>query len=156
MLINEKDKSNLQPNESERERQVFDPRSTLGGTETVLIVEDDAPVRALMKEMLRQYGYAVIEACNGEDAIMQCEKDREKVQLLILDFILPKTTGKDVYDEIRKHRPEIKVIFASSYTEDFLQQKGIAGENIYFVSKPILPMELLHRMRDALGSGAQP
>jgi two-component system cell cycle sensor histidine kinase/response regulator CckA len=128
----------------------FDPHPTFGGAETVLVAEDDAPVRALMKEVLTQYGYMVIEACNGEDAIIQFKKNREKVQLLILDFILPKINGKEVYDEIRKLDPKIKAVFASGYTADFLQQKGIAGENINFVSKPILPADLLNKMRETL------
>jgi CheY-like chemotaxis protein len=121
-----------------------------GGTETVLIAEDDAPVRTLIKEVLRQYGYTVIEAIDGEDAISRFTANQDRVHLLILDFLLPKINGKEVFEAIRRHRPDVKVIFASGYTADFLQQKGIIGENVEFIPKPILPSELLKKMRETL------
>ncbi len=138
-----------------QKNETDDPLPISGGTETILIAEDDAPVRTLMREVVKHYGYTVIEACDGEDAIKTFKANQDRIQLLILDFILPKINGKEVYDEIRRHRPEVKAIFASGYTADFLQQKGIVGENINFVSKPILPKDLLKKMRETLDKDNQ-
>ncbi len=83
-----------------QETESADSLPVCGGTETILIAEDDAPVRTLMKEVLGQYGYTVIEAVDGEDAVSRFTENRDRIQLLILDFILPKINGKEVYDEI--------------------------------------------------------
>jgi two-component system cell cycle sensor histidine kinase/response regulator CckA len=126
-----------------------------GGTETVLVAEDDAPVRALVKEVLGQFGYTVLEAVDGEDAIAVFMKNRDRVQLLILDVIMPKKNGKEVFEEIRKERPDVKVVFSSGYTADILHKKGIPDEEFNFISKPVSPAELLRKVRAALDKGVE-
>ena len=121
-----------------------------GGTEAVLIAEDDVAVRKLLKEMLEPYGYTVILAVDGEHAISAFMKHRDKIRLLILDVIMPKKNGKEVYEEIRKKRPDVKVIFTSGYTADILLKKEIHEKHLNFVSKPIVPNELLRRVREVL------
>jgi PAS domain S-box-containing protein len=120
------------------------------GTETVLIAEDDAQVRALIKELLGSFGYTVLEAKDGEDAIRVFHENREGIQLLILDVIMPKKNGKDVYDEIRKVRPDTKVIFTSGYDNNVIHKKGVLEERLDFISKPILPDKLLRKVREVL------
>jgi PAS domain S-box-containing protein len=121
-----------------------------GGRETVLVAEDDEPVRELIKELLLGYGYNVIEAGDGKDAIRAFNKNKDRIQLLILDVIMPKKNGKEVYDEIRELKPDMKVIFVSGYNEDVIHKKGVLDEGLNFISKPILLDELLRKVREVL------
>jgi two-component system cell cycle sensor histidine kinase/response regulator CckA len=120
------------------------------GTETVLIAEDDARVRQLTKELLERFGYKVIEAVDGEDAIKVFNDNKNNIHLLILDVIMPKKNGKEVYDEIKKVRPDIKAIFMSGYTTDIIHKKGILEEGVDIILKPIPLDELLTKMREVL------
>jgi CheY-like chemotaxis protein len=121
-----------------------------GGTETILIAEDDAQVRGLTKEVLEGYGYKVMEAVDGDDAIKIFNENKDKIQLLFLDVVMPKKNGKEVYDEITKIRPDIKAIFTSGYPADIIHKKGIIEEGSNFILKPMLPDELLRKVRDVL------
>jgi signal transduction histidine kinase/ActR/RegA family two-component response regulator len=127
--------------------------STLkGGTETILVAEDETYVRDFIKEILTGYGYKVIEAIDGEDAMRIFNEHSDTIQLLIFDVIMPKKDGKVVYEEIKKVSPHIKVIFISGYATDILHKKGIIEEGINFISKPMSPDELLIKVREALDS----
>jgi CheY-like chemotaxis protein len=106
-----------------------------------------------VKEMLEQFGYTVIEAVDGEDAISKFKNNRDKVKLLILDVIMPKKNGKEVYEEIRKDRPDVKVIFSSGYMADILHKKGVLEGDVSFISKPVSPTELLRKVRETLDQG---
>jgi CheY-like chemotaxis protein len=121
-----------------------------GGDETVLIAEDDVQVRELTKEVLVEFGYKVIEAKDGVDAVKVFNENKDEIQLLILDVVMPKKNGKEAYDEIKDVRPEVKAIFISGYTEDMIYKKGILEEGLNFTSKPILPDELLRKVREVL------
>ena len=121
-----------------------------GGTETILLAEDDAVVRALMKEVLEQSGYTVIEAADGEDAIGVFARNRDRVRLLILDVIMPKKNGKEAYEEIRKNCPDVKVIFSSGYTADILYKKRVLDGEFKLISKPVSPTDLLRQVRETL------
>ena len=120
------------------------------GTETVLIAEDDVEVRKLATKVLLGAGYKVLEAKDGEDAIKVFTENKEKIQLLILDVIMPKKNGKDVYDEIKKELPDIKAIFMSGYNSDVIHKKGFLEEGLDFLPKPLLPDELLRKIREKL------
>ena len=100
--------------------------------------------------MLAGFGYKVFEAKDGVDALHVFNQHKDEIQLLILDVIMPKKNGKEVYDEIRNVRPEIKSIFISGYTANMIHKKKIAEEGLHFFSKPILPDELLRRVRNVL------
>lgn len=121
-----------------------------GGTETVLLAEDDDSVRNLTKTTLTHYGYTVIEASDGEDALMKYIENKETISLAILDAIMPRRSGKDVYDEMKKVRPDMKVIFVSGYTADIFSNKGVPDQGIIFISKPVSPSDLLRKVRDIL------
>jgi PAS domain S-box-containing protein len=122
----------------------------MGGTETILIAEDDVTVRSLVKEILEKYGYTVIVAVDGEDAVNRFAEHRDSIKLLVLDVIMPKKNGREVYDEIRKVRPDVQVLFSSGYTADILSRKGFLKEDRQFISKPISSMDLLRRVREKL------
>ena len=121
-----------------------------GGTETILIVEDDKQVRNLLKEVLSNAGYHIIEAVDGDNAVEVFHKNQDEIHLLILDVIMPKKNGKEVYAEIKKVKSDMKVIFVSGYSADVIHKKGILEVGLNFISKPVSPDDLLIKVRDVL------
>lgn len=130
--------------------RLADIPATVRGSETILLAEDDGQVRELTKKILEEYGYKVIEAVNGFDAIRIFTENKETVQLLILDVIMPRMNGKECHNEIKKIKPDIKAIFVSGYTADTLHKKGISKEGAGLIFKPISPHELLRKVREIL------
>ncbi len=128
-------------------KEVITPKR---GSETILLAEDNDDIRSITKELLLLYGYEVIEAVNGEEAIDQMKKYKDIVRLVVIDVIMPKKSGKEVYDEIRKIKPDIKVLFTSGYTSDIISKKGILEEGADFISKPYMPHDLLCKVRENL------
>jgi signal transduction histidine kinase/CheY-like chemotaxis protein len=118
-----------------------------GNNETILLAEDDFTVRVLGKNLLTKYGYRVIDATDGEDALAKFIEHKDSVQVLLLDVIMPKKNGKQVYDEIREMRPGIKTLFTSGYTFDVLDKQDVPAEGLYFIPKPLQPYELLSKLR---------
>jgi polar amino acid transport system substrate-binding protein len=136
----------------EAEAEKLETEETLapkGGTETILIAEDDANVRGLIRNILEGFGYTVIEAVDGEDAVKRFKENKDRIQLLLFDLIMPKKNGKDAYEDIKGIRPNIRAIFISGYAKDIIQRFGIE-EGIEFITKPVLPTELLRKVREEL------
>lgn len=121
-----------------------------GGTETVLVADDDEAVRSSLKLILQEYGYTVIMAGDGVEAIEKFMENKEKIQLLVLDVVMPGKKGKEVYAKIKKVMPDIKTIFTSGYTEDIIHTKDIIEQDLNFISKPISPNNLLRKVREVL------
>jgi CheY-like chemotaxis protein/two-component sensor histidine kinase len=120
------------------------------GTETVLLAEDDTTIRNLARAVLEGSGYTVIEAADGQEAIDKLRLYQDRIQLLIVDVVMPKKNGKEVYEEAQRIKPGLKALFASGYPADIIQKKGILEEGIKFVSKPIAPVDLLRKIREVL------
>lgn len=135
-------------NETGREENVSQIPVEMGN-ETILIAEDDEAVRGLISKVLIEYGYKSIEAVDGAGAIEQFKKT-ERIDLLILDSVMPKKNGWEAYNEIRRIKSDIKVIFISGYTRDVFLDKGIEDKKFHFLQKPITPDTLLQRVRDVL------
>ncbi len=131
-------------------RPVDEPLITQKGSETILVAEDDAVIRSLSQSLLEANGYRVILAKDGEHALEQYLTHREQIKLLILDLILPKRNGRDVYFCIRERDPAIRVLFISGYTADVLEQKGLREGGLDFLAKPVRPATLLRRVRELL------
>jgi len=121
-----------------------------GGTETLLLAEDDAYVREVAGEILRTCGYTVIVARDGDDAVRKYRELRDSINLLILDVVMPVKNGKEAYDEIRKINPSIPVIFMSGYTGDVVLDKGIQDAAVDYISKPLSENELLKKIHKVL------
>jgi CheY-like chemotaxis protein len=122
-----------------------------GGNETILVGEDEEDIRNFMREVLEGYGYRVVEATDGEDVIRKFEENKNDVQLLILDIIMPKKNGKDAYNEIDNgNGNKTKVIFISGHTADFIQNYAGSDEEINFLYKPIDINTLLGEVRRVL------
>jgi PAS domain S-box-containing protein len=131
------------------EKKSLDPPEAKRGDETILVAEDNEAVRGLVTDVLRNYGYTIIEAIDGVDAIEQFRRT-DAVDLLILDSVMPQKNGRQVYDEICKIRSDVKVIFTSGHTRDIILDKGIEDKKFDFIAKPISPAELLQKVREVL------
>lgn len=124
------------------------------GAETILLAEDDDALRKLAVTVLTHYGYTVITAADGEDAVEKFRENADRIQLLLFDLIMPKMNGKEACDEIRKLRPDVKVIFASGYAPDMVQRKVKLENHATLIFKPVSPNELLNKVRSVLdGAG---
>ncbi len=132
------------PREKKRSQEVV-----CRGTETVLLAEDDDEVRILMRTVLEDAGYKIIESVDGEDAIQKF-RENDNIKLVVSDIIMPKKNGKEMYLEIKKFRPEVKVIFTSGYTADIIHEKGFLDMGLDIVLKPIATAEFLHKVREVL------
>ncbi len=124
--------------------------SIQGGTETILYAEDDESLRDLLRIILESFGYSVITAKDGEDAVAKFIENRERIQLVILDMIMPKKNGKEAYEEIRKISPGIRTLFVSGYTMDIIKTEELIGEGFNFINKPVSPKNFLKKVREAL------
>lgn len=120
-----------------------------GGTETILFAEDNPDIRRIAKETLAMSGYTLIEAVDGQDAVEKFMEHRDKIDLLVLDVVMPNKNGKEAYDEITAVQPDIKTLFISGHTGDVILSKGIHGEFNY-VPKPFSPRTLLAKIREVL------
>jgi len=121
-----------------------------GGTETILITEDSESVRTLTREVLEKFGYRVIEAVDGEDGIKKFKENKDSVRLVILDVVMPKKSGKQAGQEMKKLNPGVKILYTSGYTANILQQKDILADEGDFITKPVTPYELLTKIRAML------
>ena len=123
-----------------------------GGSETILLAEDDDSVRKLVVAVLTRFGYNVIQAVDGQDAVDKFAENRETISMVLMDMIMPKKNGKEAYEEIIRIQPDIKVLYSSGYTADFIQNRGVSEEGIELIMKPVQPMELLRKVREILDS----
>ncbi|QXE92811.1 ATP-binding protein [Geomonas subterranea] len=128
-------------------KQAAPPR---GGSETILLAEDDEGVRNLVLSVLTRFGYRVIQAVDGQDAVEKYLAHRDEINMILLDLIMPRKNGTEAYDEIARHDPGAKVLYASGYTADFIKKRGVPEEGIDLIMKPIQPMELLRAVREIL------
>ncbi len=121
-----------------------------GGTETILLAEDDPEVRTLSTTFLQDFGYTIIGAENGEIACRRYRENQDTIRLLLFDLIMPKKDGKEAYDEIKRLSPGIKILFMSGHNTATIANKGIAQEGLHFIMKPISPEVLLKKVREVL------
>lgn len=128
----------------------LEQNATEAGNGTILIAEDDATVRMLLKMILEENGYVCIEAADGQETVEFFRQQRDEIDLVILDVVMPRMNGGIAFQEIRKIRPDVRVLFISGYTRDLINQKGILDSTVKFVSKPITPTELLHHVQEIL------
>jgi PAS domain S-box-containing protein len=133
------------------DKQTEAPDATVkGGNETILLAEDDASLRELAGMILESFGYTVILAKDGEDAITKFMENRERISLALIDMIMPKKSGHEVSDAIRKVSPGMKILFQSGYTMDIIKAEELTETGNYFIAKPFLPMGLLQKVREIL------
>jgi CheY-like chemotaxis protein len=136
-----------------RQPETWDYCPYPSGSEKLLVAEDNDTVRTLTSNLLQENGYTVIEASHGDDAIRRFMEHADDIRLLLLDVIMPKKNGWEVYDTIRKIRPDVRVIFMSGYTADVFAKKLIPEEGMNLLEKPIPPGNLLRALRMELDGG---
>ena len=137
--------------------RVDEPVSTLGsesdatrGTETIMVVEDMAAVRAVTREMLERYGYTVVEAADGQAAQRIADGFEGRIHLVLTDVVMPHVGGRDLAEVLGKVRPETKVLFMSGYTDDAVVRHGILQDGIPYLQKPFTPKSLARKVREVL------
>ena len=101
--------------------------------------------------MLEEYGYKVITAGSGQEAIDEFKAHKDKIQLLLLDVIMPNKNGREAYEEIKKIKPDIKVLFMSGYPADIIHKHDIIEKGFAYIEKPASPTKLLRKIREVLG-----
>jgi len=141
------------PNVSETAPQKSASQAQLpapGGTETILLVEDEAPLRALVKRVLHEGGYTVLEAAHGKEALQLANQHSEMIQLLVTDVVMPHMGGRELAEELLRENPEMKVIFVSGYTDDSVVPHGISQAAVNFLEKPFSPLQLAQMIRTVL------
>jgi two-component system cell cycle sensor histidine kinase/response regulator CckA len=125
-----------------------------GGTETILLAEDDESVRSLGRLVLQQAGYTVIAASDGTEAVTLFEERGQEVDLVVLDLIMPKMGGREVYEELQKRRPGLAAVFTSGYSEKEIHSNFTRRVGVTLVQKPFHQRDLLLAVRNALDGRA--
>lgn len=123
------------------------------GTETVLLVEDEDGVRALVRQLLTRQGYRVIESRHGGEALLLCERYQGKIDLLLTDVILQQMSGRELAERLTRVRPEMRVLYISGYTDDAIVQHGVLSAGTAFLQKPFTTDALIRKVRQVLNAG---
>jgi CheY-like chemotaxis protein len=123
------------------------------GTETILLVEDQGEVRQFAATCLRSYGYRVLEASNGEEALRLYRESAERIQITVTDVVMPGMTGVDLSKKLQSLSPDTKVLFVSGYADSVILRHGVLDSDIAFLQKPYSPAALLGKIRELLGQG---
>jgi PAS domain S-box-containing protein len=123
----------------------------LGGTETVLLVEDEESVRQLVRETLAAKGYRVMEAQNGQSGVAAAAQHEGKIDLVITDVVMPGMGGRELVKQLAQTRPETKVLYLSGYTEDAIVSEGTIESGAAFLQKPFTLQNLSRKVREVLG-----
>ncbi|TYO99482.1 PAS domain S-box-containing protein [Geothermobacter ehrlichii] len=122
----------------------------IGGSELLLVVEDDPAVRQVTRSVLEEVGYRVLTASDGEEGLNVYRQNADRIAMVLTDIIMPRKTGLEMYEEIRRIDSSVRTIFFSGYTFDALEDHGIDQSQLDIIFKPVTPMEMLNRIRELL------
>jgi len=120
------------------------------GSETVLLVEDEAAVRMLVRGVLESNGYRVLEARHGAEAILICDEHKDPIHLLMTDVIMPEMGGRQLAERVSAQRPETKILYMSGYTDSAIVHHGVLESGTDFLQKPFTPDTLVRKVRAVL------
>jgi PAS domain S-box-containing protein len=123
---------------------------TPGGSETILLVEDEVLVRELVDKFLRDLGYSVLSASRGSEALELAAQSGARIDLLLSDVILPRMNGRQIYEKLHELRPDLRVLFMSGYTQNIIAPHGVLEAEFQFLQKPFSLRELAQKVRAAL------
>jgi len=126
-----------------------------GGTETILLVEDETEVRRFAALSLRTFGYRVIEASSGEEALRLCRDHTEPIDLLLTDVVMPGMTGVELSKQLHSLNPGVKVVFVSGYADRTILRHGVLDAGVSLLQKPYTPTVLAAEVRKALDPPGQ-
>jgi signal transduction histidine kinase/CheY-like chemotaxis protein len=137
------------------EEALQDPKPAAGGgSETVLLVEDDEQVRHLALALLQREGYEVVSAKNGKEALEVTEKHDGPIHLVLTDVVMPGMNGKELFERIAARFPQAKPLFMSGYTENVIAHRGVIDQGVRFIQKPFSIKALCSKVRQALDQNA--
>jgi CheY-like chemotaxis protein len=122
------------------------------GNETILLVEDERAVRSMLYISLRGYGYRVLQAADGEEALRRYEEAVEPVQLLLTDVVMPKMNGEELAEKLYRRDKRIKVLFMSGYMDREIRWHGAPPEQHWYMQKPFIPEQLACKVREVFES----
>ena len=131
------------------------PQAAVQPMETVLVVEDESGIRALMRKILERQGYKVLEASRGEEALRISDEHAEPIHLLLTDIVMPQMSGRELANQLRSSRPDIKVVFVSGYADEDMMQYGPLPAGSAFLQKPFSLAALLEKTRSVLNGGPE-
>ncbi|MDH5669042.1 MAG: response regulator [Nitrospira sp.] len=120
------------------------------GTETILLVEDDEQLRTLAQRILTQKGYEVLAVPDGQTALEQYKRYKKRINLLLVDIVMPKMRGSELAEHLTALQPDLKVLFMSGYPSDSLAAEDSLGQHRGFLQKPFIPSKLLETVRELL------
>ncbi|HKT60584.1 MAG TPA: response regulator [Gemmatimonadales bacterium] len=123
------------------------------GAETVLVAEDEDGVRELLRKTLTEYGYTVVTARHGRDALLLAGERGDRIDLLVTDVVMPEMSGRELAETLLDRRPDLKILYISGYTDDEVLQRGVRGREVGLLRKPFTTGELARRVRTALDGG---
>jgi len=124
------------------------------GGETVLLVEDESGVRSLARRALQRFGYRVLEAGNGEEALMVARQHQEPIDLLLTDVVMPEMGGRELAHVLKRERPTTRVLYTSGYPDTAGLQEEVQEAVVAYLPKPYTPEELAQKVRDVLDAPA--
>jgi DNA-binding response OmpR family regulator len=124
--------------------------ATSGGSETILLVEDDTLIRNLVRTVLRKEGYTILEAADGHEALRIAREHPESIDLLVTDVVMPLMSGRELAEQLSQIRSQLKVLFISGYTDDAVVRHGLLMASVEFLAKPFSPLKLAAKVREVL------
>lgn len=126
------------------------PGSTLRGSETILVVEDEASVRELAVHILKTHGYQVLAAQNGPEALQISSEYDNPIHLLLTDVVMPEMNGKELVERLQRQQPQLQVLYMSGYSDDVIAHHDVFEKGVVFLSKPFTLEALTQKVRDVL------
>ncbi len=121
-----------------------------GGSETILLAEDEPEVLEITQKTLAEFGYTVITAIDGEEAVAKFKERSGEIALVVLDMVMPRKGGLEAYAEIKKIAPDARVLFVSGYAEEMMRAAWLMTKDVNFISKPSPPGDFLRKVREVL------
>jgi two-component system cell cycle sensor histidine kinase/response regulator CckA len=137
----------------ERARRSPSQTRPAGGTETVLVVEDEEAVRRLACQSLEAHGYKPLPAASASEALLLCEKHHGELHLMLTDVVMPHVSGRELAQRAAAFRPQMKVLFMSGYTDNAIVHHGVLDAGTPFLQKPFTPRSLAQKVREVLDAG---
>jgi DNA-binding NtrC family response regulator len=136
--------------EKEGDMAVPEKKSAAGGTETILLVEDEPTILRMTRMMLERKGYTVISAATPAQALEKAQNHAGAIDLLMTDVVMPEMNGRDLATKITALYPEIRLLFMSGYTANVIAHQGILDKGVAFIQKPFSMAELAEKIREVI------